>query len=165
MPKEFIITRTFDAPPEILWCAWTEPKPFAKWFGPKGLKAEVKTIDVREGGILHSSMKMPDGHVMWAKFIYREVEKPKRLSWEHFFSDESGGVTRHPMHTHWPLKLLTTVKLEAVGNQTRQTLIWVPLEATDIERKAFEDNIPTMNMGWGGTFEQLDAFLKEAKAA
>jgi uncharacterized protein YndB with AHSA1/START domain len=165
MTKEFIIARTFDAPVELVWRAWTEPKLFAQWFGPKGFKSETKAMDIREGGVTHSKLISPDGHVMWGKFIYREVKKPLLLSWEHFFSDETGGVTRHPLQPHWPLKLLTTVTLEAVGNQTKQTLVWVPLEATDIERKAFEDNMPTMHMGWGGTFEQLDAFLKEADAA
>ncbi len=157
--REFTITRTFDAPREIVWKAWTDPKLFSQWFGPKGFTSKVYTLDLRAGGMLHTCLKSPDGHEMWAKFVYREVTPPSRLVWEHSFSDQEGGITRHPGHKDWPLKLLTTVTLEAIGDQTKLTLTWIPLDATEIERKTFEEGIPGMNQGWSGTFEQLTAFL------
>ena len=52
-----------------------------------------------------------DGHVIWAKFVYREIAAPQRLVWVHSFSDEAGGLTRHPLSPTWPLELLTTVTL------------------------------------------------------
>lgn len=163
--QTFTTSRTFDAPRGVMWKAWTEPKLFAQWFGPKGVTAQVHTMDVRVGGIVHSTLKMYNGYEMWAKFIYREVVKPSRLAWEHFFSDKEGGITRHPYQSEWPLKLLTTVVLEEEGSKTKLTLTWTPLEATEIERKAFADNMATMNQGWDGTFEQLETFLKSAQAA
>ncbi len=92
--------------------------------------------------------------------VYREVIPPSKLVWEHSFSDKDENITRHPMQPNWPLKLLTTITMEDLGGQTKLTLTWKPLEATDIERTTFEENIPSMNQGWGGTFEQLAAFLK-----
>lgn len=158
---EFIITRTFDAPREKMWQAWTDPKRFAKWFGPKGFTSEVKTMDLRPGGMLHTCLKSPDGHEMWGKLVYREITKPSRLVWEHSFSDKDAGITRHPFHKDWPLKLLTTVVLEEVGKQTKLTLTWVPLDANEVERDAFAKEVPGMQQGWGGTFEQLTDYLAQ----
>ena len=51
-------------------------------------------------------MRDPQGNG-WAKFVYREIVPPELLVWEHSFSDEAGGLTRHPLSPTWPLKLLT----------------------------------------------------------
>ena len=164
-PEEFVISQTFDAPRDLMWKAWTDPKLFTRWFGPKGFTAKTHVLELRPGGALHTCLKSPDGHEMWAKFVYRDIVPRSRLSWEHFFSNKEGGITRHPMHAHWPLKLLTTVVFEEQGGKTKVTLTWAPLEATDIERKAFADATESMNQGWGGTFEQLETFLSREKAA
>jgi uncharacterized protein YndB with AHSA1/START domain len=109
-------------------------------------------------------MRAPDGQVMWAKFIYREIVAPELLVWVHSFSDEAGGVTRHPMSPTWPLKLLTTVTLEEnPGGKTKLTLRRSPLEATEAERKTFDGAHDSMRGGWGGTFERLNAYLAGAK--
>ena len=144
----FTITRTFDAPRELVWKAWTEPKLFEKWFGPKGTTGQVKTLDLRPGGILHSS-----------------VTPPSRLVWEHSFADAEGNLVRHPFQAAWPLKLLSTVIFEEAGGKTRITLTWTPLDATETEVKAFEDGMAGMSQGWGGCFDQLDEFLASAKPA
>ena len=160
---EFTTTRLLDAPQNIVWEAWTEPKFFGQWFGPKGFTSRVKTLELRPGGVLHSCLVSPEGYEMWAKFVYREVVPSSKLSWEHSFSDKDGNITRHPMHASWPLKLLTTITFEAQGEKTLLALKWTPLDATDIEIKTFADNMASMDQGWGGTFEQLTAFLAGLK--
>jgi uncharacterized protein YndB with AHSA1/START domain len=161
----FTITCTFDAPRELVWRAWTEPKLFAKWFGPKGTTGEVKTFDLRPGGMLHSCLKSSGGPEMWAKFVYREVTPPARLVWEHSFADAEGNIVRHPFQAAWPLKLLTTVTLDEVNGKTKTTLTWTPMDATEAEAKAFEDGMAGMNQGWGGTFDQLAEFLQSGETA
>ena len=163
-PQVFTISRTFDVPRNFMWQAWTDPKLFAQWFGPKGWTAQVKTLDLYPGGILHSCLKTPDGHEMWAKFVYREVTPPSRLSWEHSFSDREGNLTRHPFQAAWPLKLLTNIVFEEEGTQTKITLTWTPLDATEAECKAFAGEMVGMSQGWGGTFEQLTEFLKSQRS-
>jgi len=160
---EFTITHTSAAPLERVWQAWTDPKLFEQWFGPKGWSCMVKTFDLRPGGILHSRLTTPDGQDMWAKFIYREVKPPEKLSWEHSFSDKDGSITRHPSHPVWPLKLITTIIFEAAGSSTKLTLTWVPFNASTEECACFESQRQSMTQGWGGTFEQLDMFLKMQK--
>jgi uncharacterized protein YndB with AHSA1/START domain len=156
---EFVISRTFNAPREKIWAAWTQQDQFIQWFGPKGCVIDSAIMDVRPGGTLHSSMRMPDGQLLWAKFIYRQVDPPSKLTWVHMFSDKNGGITRHPMVPDWPQQLLSTVTLEPQGAKTLLTLRWIPINATEQEIATFNAMRPSMQMGWTGTFEQLEEFL------
>jgi uncharacterized protein YndB with AHSA1/START domain len=161
---DFVTSRVFDAPRDLVWQSFTEPERMQEWWGPKGSMIVASKMDFRVGGTYLGAMRAPDGQVMWGKFIYREIVAPERLVWVHSFSDEAGGVTRHPMSPTWPLKLLTTVTLEeAPGGKTKLTLRWSPLEATEAERKTFDAAHDGMRGGWAGTFERLDAYLAGAK--
>jgi uncharacterized protein YndB with AHSA1/START domain len=109
-------------------------------------------------------MRDAGGRVMWAKFVYREIVAPERLVWVHSFSDEAGGLTRHPLNATWPLELLTTVTLEeVVGGKTNVTIRWAPHNATAEESKTFDAARDSMTQGWSGTFERLVAYLINAK--
>jgi uncharacterized protein YndB with AHSA1/START domain len=160
---DFVITRVFDAPRELVWQAFADPERMQHWFGPKGSTILSSKMDLRVGGTYHGAMRNPDGQVMWAKFVYREVNAPKRLSWVHSFSDENGGLTRHPLSTTWPLELLTTVTFEeAPSGKTKLTLSWSPINATEEERKTFEAAHDSMQGGWTGSFERLAAYFAGA---
>ena len=161
---DFVITRVFDAPRELVWQAFADPERMKHWFGPKGSTIVSSKMDLRVGGIYHGAMRNPDGQVMWAKFVYREVSPPVRLSWVHSFSDDKGGLTRHPLSVSWPLELLTTVTFEeAPGGKTKLTLQWTPINATEEERKTFAAARDSMQGGWTGTFERLADYLAGAK--
>jgi uncharacterized protein YndB with AHSA1/START domain len=77
--RELVITRTFDAPRELVFKAWTDPEHLQHWWGPKGFTFDVAKLDFRPGGIFHYSMRSPDGHVMWGKFVYREIVEPEKI--------------------------------------------------------------------------------------
>lgn len=162
MTQTFTINRTFDAPRDVMWQAWTDPARFSKWFGPKGFTCRIEKYELRAGGVVHSYLRSPDGAEMWGKFVYREVTPPSRLVWVHSFADAQGNTARHPMHESWPLELLANIVFEEQGNKTKLTLSWVPLNATETEVKTFEDNMASMQQGWGGTFDQLAAYLAGA---
>ncbi len=164
LSADFVITRQFDAPREVLWKCFTEPERMQAWFGPKGSTVVASNMDLRVGGTYHGAMRDPAGRVMWAKFVYREIVAPERLVWVHSFSDEAGGLTRHPLSPTWPLQLLTTVTFEEQpGGKTRLTLRWSPLDATAEEQKTFDAAHDGMTQGWGGSFERLDAYLANAR--
>ena len=57
--------------------------------------------------------------------------------------------------------MMTTVLLADFGPKTLITIQWSPFEANEAERKTFSDGMASMNQGWSGTFERLDAYLKE----
>ncbi len=53
----------------------------------------------------------------------------------------------------------TVVLFEPVSEKTRVTLTWVPYKATPEEIEFFRTAMPGMEMGWAGSFEQLDVYL------
>jgi uncharacterized protein YndB with AHSA1/START domain len=106
--QEFVITRVFNAPRELVWKAWTERERLMHWFGPKGFTLKVAKLDFRPGGTYHYSMRSPDGKEMWGKFVYREIVAPERIVLVNSFSDEKGNLTRHPFSPGWPLEMLST---------------------------------------------------------
>jgi uncharacterized protein YndB with AHSA1/START domain len=156
---EFVITRVFDAPRELVWKAWTEPARLRHWWGPKGFKVHHCRVDLRPGGLFHYGMKAPDGSDMWGRFVYREIVAPEKLVFIVSFSDKDGGISRHPSSPGWPLEMLSTVLFEEQGGKTRITVKWSPHSASEAERKIFRDGKPSMQEGWSGTFEQFTDYL------
>ena len=82
MADGITIVRVFDAPRERVWREWTEPEPFADWFG--GTEADVPlstvSMDVRPGGTWRATMYADPGRreIHWAG-EYVEVVAPERL--------------------------------------------------------------------------------------
>jgi len=157
--EEFVITRVFDAPRDLVWKAFTEPKRLKEWWGPKGVTIIESKMDLRPGGSYHYAMRTPDGNTMWGKFVYREITPPSRMVFVNSFSDEAGGVTRHPMAPNWPLEMLSTFLFEEESGKTRFTVRWSPLNATEEERATFAAGHASMQQGWGGTLDKLAAYL------
>lgn len=160
--KAFVISRAFDAPRDLVWKAYTEADRLKKWWGPKGFTMLQCEIDLSPGGIFHYGMRAPDGSVMWGKWIFREIVAPERLVVIVAFSDEAGGVTRHPFAPDWPLETLGTTTFEEHGGKTTITTHWVAVTPTDAERKAFDGAHDSMRMGFTGTFDQLAEYLAKA---
>ena len=160
---EFTISRTYAAPRDLVFKAWTVPDLMAKWWGPKGFAVKSYKLDLRPGGSYHYCLTGPDGKAMWGKFLYREIVTPERLVYVNFFSDEAGGITRHPFNADWPLELLSTITFIERDGATELTVNWKPLNATETELKTFENGLTSMQNGWGGTLDQLAAYLATHK--
>jgi len=160
--RPFIISRTFAAPRELMWKAWSERRRLMEWFGPQGFKMPAGKMDFRPGGSFHYCMESPDGNEMWGKFVYREIIAPEKIVLVNSFSDEAGGITRHPMSATWPLEMLSTFTLTEENGRTTATVHWVPFNATEEERKTFDAAHDGMKQGWTGTFDQLVAYLAKA---
>jgi uncharacterized protein YndB with AHSA1/START domain len=161
--EEFVISRVFDAPRDLVWKAWTESERLLRWWGPKGCTLVSCTLDLRPGGIFHYHMRFPDGLDTWGKFVFREIVAPERLIFVVSFSDEKGGVTRNPWNSSWPLEWLSTVTFEEQGGGTKLTVRWAPdVSATELERKTFADGRQGMQQGWTGTLDRLSAYLAQA---
>ncbi len=157
----FVISRTFDAPRELMFRLWTDPAHMQHWWGPKGCTVVHSRMDLRPGGSYHYAIRTPDDQEMWGKFVFREIVKPERVVFVNCFSDKKGGVTRHPMNPAWPLETLSTITFTEHGGKTTVTICWSPLNATEKERETFEAGFDSMQQGWGGSFEQLRTYLAE----
>lgn len=157
--KEFIITRTFNAPRELVWKAWTDAAALEEWWGPKGCAIEIESLDVKPGGKFHYSMRMPDGCVMWGIFVYRELVKPERIVFVNSFSNEEGDITRAFFSETWPKEVLNVVTFVEENGKTVMTLRGHPINVTAEEQATFEGMFGSLQQGFGGTFDQLDTYL------
>ncbi len=157
--KPFIITRSFDAPRDLVFRVWTEEKHLLNWWGPKGFTVKQAKNDLRQGGVMHYCLLTPDAQEMWGKWVYREIVKPEKLVFIDCFSDAKGGVTRHPMSQNWPLEMLTMITFTERNGKTEITVQWEAYNASEAEREVFNSSHTSMKNGWGGTFDQLEAYL------
>ena len=163
--EPFVLSREFAASRELVWKAWTEVERLQHWFGPKGLTTKHARLEFRPGGSFHYCQVAADGREMWGLFQYREIVAPEKIVWVNCFSDEAGGITRHPFSDlNWPRQMLSEVTFVERDGRTTVTLRWVPLDATDGEIQVFNSHRPSMTQGWTGTFEQLTQYLATAKA-
>ena len=161
--KEFVISRVFDAPRDLVWRANTEREHLMHWWGPKGFTMAKCNLDLRPGGTFHYCLRSADGHEMWGKLTYREIVAPERLVCVVSFSDEKGGITRHPMSPTWPLEMLSTSTFAEQDGKTTITIRWHPINASEEERKTFDESHEGMKQGFTGSFDQLAAHLAKTR--
>src|SRR5262245_24129847 len=88
--RELVIRRVFNAPIDLVWEAWTDPKRAIAWWGPRAHPATHMEMDVRVGGTWrHCLTGVEDGRVLWQHGTFREVDEPERLVFT-FVWDEEG---------------------------------------------------------------------------
>lgn len=163
--EEFVVTRSFDAPQDLVWKAWTDADRLKRWFGPKGFVLKVAELDLRPGGTFHYGLRSSGGQEMWGKWIFREIVPPERLDYLASFADPEGNTVRAPFSDTWPLEVLSTLTLAEQDGRTILTLRAVPHNATEAERNAFVAMFGSMQAGWAGTLDQLEAYLAESGGA
>lgn len=73
------LNRDFNAPPEKVFQAWTDPRIMARWFGPDGAEVQSAEIDLEVGGEYRLTLKEPDGSVAVLHGAYREIDPPRKL--------------------------------------------------------------------------------------
>lgn len=146
---QLTLTRVFDAPRELVFDVWTDPKHVAQWWGPEMFTTPVCRVDARPGGELYIVMRGPDGQDYPLKGVYQEVLRPKRLSYTNQAMDGSGVVL---------LEGKTTVDFAAEGGKTRVT-VHTQMRAM-VPQAAFA--LAGMEPGWNQTLDRLGAHLGAA---
>ncbi len=159
----FVLERTFNAPPELVWRTWTEPELLGRWYGP-GAETVVHRLDLKPGGLWLLEMRWGDKS-NYQRVEYLEVTPPERLVWLHSVTDADWNVIANPMMPDWPRVLLTTVTLGDENGQTRMRLTWVPHEASAAEIACFSAAIDGLDKGWGAGMKLLEQLLAELQAS
>ena len=77
------LTRTYQAPVELIWKVLTTPEYIKVWWGPEGFTNTIRTMDVRPGGIWDFTMHGPDGSDFINYYHYLEVKPLEKLVMEH----------------------------------------------------------------------------------
>ena len=132
-----LITRTFDAPREVVFRSWVTPSYFASWFGPKECTVPHCSMDVRVGGSFLFCVRVP-GDDIWAKGIYRELRAPEKLVFDSFFSDQKGNRVERP---GFPKETRIAVTFEDVGGRTKVTIRQTGLERDQGEMKGWNEGL------------------------
>lgn len=112
--REIVITRVFDAPREMVWDAWTDPRQIVKWWGPHGFTLTIEEMDVRPGGVWKSTMHGPDGTEYLNDCVFTDVVKPQRIAYKLTAGRKHDRGLQEPMEVSWVF--------EAQGETTRITL-------------------------------------------
>ncbi|WP_240417792.1 SRPBCC family protein [Paenibacillus periandrae] len=157
--NELVITRTFQAPRELVFKVWTEAEHLKHWWGPTGFTIHVAKADIRPGGVFHYCMKAAEGHEMWGKFVYHEIVSPEKIVFVNSFSDEEGNIVRAPFSQTFPLEIYNVFTFTEEQGTTTITLQGGPIDATEEELLFFHSMRGSMQQGFAGTFSQLDDYL------
>lgn len=90
--REMVLRRVLDAPRELVFDAWTDPRHMANWWGPSGFTTTTREMDVRPGGRWRFIMHGPDGTDYDNLIVYIEVVRPERLVYDHADADGDNEV-------------------------------------------------------------------------
>jgi uncharacterized protein YndB with AHSA1/START domain len=119
--QEITLSRTFDAPRELVWKAWTEPEQLAQWWGASGWSNPVEriTIDARPGGTFRvTSVSDEDGTEMTIEGVLREVVEPERL------------VLEEPAEASWHEGAVSAVTLTDLGDGRTEMVVRTTIHTT-----------------------------------
>ncbi len=131
------LTRTFAAPRETVFQAWTDREILVKWWGPKGYTVPVAEIDVRPGGAWRTCMRSPEGEEYCVGGVYREVIPPEKLVFT--WAWESDGEPGH--------ETVVTIEFHDKDGATELVLVQELFESVEARDKH--------NQGWSSSFDCL----------
>jgi uncharacterized protein YndB with AHSA1/START domain len=143
--RELTITRVFDAPPGLVFKAWTEPERLVRWSGPEGFTTTSCAMDVRPGGSYRSCIRSPEGTDHCMQGVYREIAEPERLVFTFAWEDAEGRPGR---------EMLVTVTFAEDDGKTRMTFHQAVFESVE-DRDGHRE-------GWSSSFDLLEAYLAKA---
>ncbi len=128
--ERMTITRVFDAPRELVWKAWTDPKYVVQWWGPKGFTTTACKIDFRVGGKALFCTKSPEGQEFWNGIEYLEIVLYEKIVSLMYFADADGnkidpaqlGIEHEAIEGAYDTTLFEdlgdgTTKLTFIGNE------------------------------------------------
>lgn len=136
------IERTFNAPIELVWEAWTKPEHIAKWWSPKGMETKIieHTFDV--GGKWKYVMPMPDGNEFTAEGTYTEIVELERIISSANFKPMTEGVEIQSLFKK---------------NKNKTDFVFNVIHPTEAY-KVQQEKMGILN-GWGSVFTRLEEFL------
>ncbi len=118
--NELLITRTFDAPAELVFSMWSDPEHFKNWMGPETFDCPVVEMDFRVGGAYRAMIRSDEHGENWFGGIYQEIERYTRLVFmvliDLFYADEEWAKLRRPGAVEFMNKRVNAVS-KALGDK------------------------------------------------
>ncbi|WP_192823497.1 SRPBCC domain-containing protein [Rufibacter sp. LB8] len=143
------VERSFQAPTDLVWAAWTESEILDQWWAPKPWQAVTKSMDFKEGGRWHYYMQSPEGDKHYCLFDYQEIRPQAYFAGQDAFCDENAVISEAMPRTSWENTFT------AAGEDT---LVRVNIK---FEKLADLENIIQMGFKEGFTagLENLDQYI------
>jgi uncharacterized protein YndB with AHSA1/START domain len=143
---ELFITRTFDAPRELVFAAWTSPAMMLRWMGPVSHPAVEFEQDLKVGGRWRGRLRpVAGGEDLWQGGEFREIDPPSRLAFTFAWEGDN-----HPDGPGVPT--LVSIELAEDGpGATRMRFRQTGL--------AGADSADGHTDGWNSTFDRLASLL------
>jgi uncharacterized protein YndB with AHSA1/START domain len=145
---EFVMSRVFNAPRDLVFEACSQPRHMGHWWGPRGYTLTTCDMDVRPGGSYRFVQRAPDGNSYAFHGTYQEVAPPERLVMTQIFDP-------YPMS-----ELLVSLAFEDLGDgRTRlvDTMRFDSIESRDGSLSA------GMESGARESYERLGEYLRELR--
>jgi uncharacterized protein YndB with AHSA1/START domain len=95
------VERSFDAPLDLVWSAWTESEFLDQWWGPKPWHVETTSMDFSEGGKWLYAMVGPQGERHWATQTFSKINPRRNYTFRSLFCDENGKVAPTTTGSTW----------------------------------------------------------------
>jgi len=151
--REIVVMRVFDAPREMVFDAWADPKQLVQWFGPEGFTTTVETFEFRDGGEWVQVMHGPDGTNYPCTAMFTEVQRPEIIAY----------FNRGGREGDEEVEFQSTVTFEAIGRE--KTRLTIRMEFASAEER--DENVRTYGSIEGGqqTLNRLAAFLAKKGVA
>jgi len=145
--RTLTIEKTFNAPIQLVWDAWTKSEHILKWWAPNGMDIKVIKHEFMVGGKWKYAMPMPDGNEFISEGTYKEIVELKKIVTSADF---------RPMTEDVELQ----INFEAYGEKTKFTFSVIhatPEYCKQQEKMGFYN-------GWGSALERLEKALEEITA-
>jgi uncharacterized protein YndB with AHSA1/START domain len=146
--RDLNLVRTFNAPKELVFEAWIEPKHIVNWFAPNGFTTPVAEFDARPEGDIRVCMKGPDGTEYWSSGHVREIETPNKLVVDTGVEGEDGKFL---------FETRMTASFEEVNGRTVLNLNDKVLSVND---PAAESSLEGMEQGWNETLDKFADYIQ-----
>lgn len=144
--KPLEISRTFDAPIQAVWDAWTTPEQFMQWFMPAPYSIPSCELDVRVGGELRIDTKSPEGDIMPVIGTYTVVEEPTELAYLSSPLDKDGNKL---------FEVQQTVTLSETDGKTNLHILAEVISAGETADQFLQGMEPGLNQA----FDQLASVI------
>ena len=147
--QEIISTTVLDAPRELVFRAYTDPKLFARWWGPRRYENEIVKFDSRAGGEWRVIQRGADGSEHGFHGVNHDVVAPERICQTFEYEGFPGHVA------------LQTATFEALGNKTKVVAHVVFQSLMDRDGMV----VSGMQEGADESVERLAELLEEMKVS
>ena len=161
--EQFSISRTFNAPKQLVFDAFTNAEALAQWWGPVNMPIDVLQLDFRPQGLFHYRMNAA-GEARYGIFRYVAIEEPNKIQWINSFSNEAGEIIQAPFPgLVFPKEVMNILTLTEENGITTLHLTGYPVNASEEEENTYYSMFAGMNMGFTGTLNQLEEYLNKVK--